>query len=33
VNWGEIRRIVLEGKPIVLIDDRREFEADLIYPA
>lgn len=33
MNWGEIRKKVLEGKPIVLIDDRREFEADLIYPA
>lgn len=33
MNWVEIRRKVLEGNPIVLIDDRREFEADLIYPA
>ncbi|NPA47766.1 MAG: bifunctional 3,4-dihydroxy-2-butanone-4-phosphate synthase/GTP cyclohydrolase II [Thermococci archaeon] len=28
-----IREAVLSGKPVVLIDDRREFEADLIYPA
>ncbi len=33
MNWEEIRRKVLEGKPVVLIDDRREFEADLVYPA
>ena len=33
MNWEEIRKAVLEGKPVVLIDDRREFEADLIYPA
>ncbi|NJE00991.1 bifunctional 3,4-dihydroxy-2-butanone-4-phosphate synthase/GTP cyclohydrolase II [Thermococcus sp. JdF3] len=33
MNWEEIRKAVLDGKPVVLIDDRREFEADLIYPA
>ncbi|EEB73224.1 bifunctional 3,4-dihydroxy-2-butanone-4-phosphate synthase/GTP cyclohydrolase II [Thermococcus sp. AM4] len=33
MNLEEIRRAILEGKPVVLIDDRREFEADLIYPA
>jgi len=33
MNWEEIRKAVLEGKPVVLIDDRREIEADLIYPA
>ncbi|CAD5244392.1 bifunctional 3,4-dihydroxy-2-butanone-4-phosphate synthase/GTP cyclohydrolase II [Thermococcus camini] len=33
MNWKEIRKAVLDGKPIVLIDDRREFEADLVYPA
>jgi 3,4-dihydroxy 2-butanone 4-phosphate synthase/GTP cyclohydrolase II len=33
MNWDSIKNAVLEGKPVVLIDDRREFEADLIYPA
>ena len=33
MNLGELRKAVLDGKPVVLIDDRREFEADLIYPA
>ncbi|KUH34336.1 3,4-dihydroxy-2-butanone 4-phosphate synthase [Thermococcus celericrescens] len=33
MNWDSIREKVLEGKPVVLIDDRREFEADLVYPA
>jgi len=33
MNLEEIRKAVLDGKPIVLIDDRREFEADLVYPA
>ncbi|NJE61098.1 bifunctional 3,4-dihydroxy-2-butanone-4-phosphate synthase/GTP cyclohydrolase II [Thermococcus sp. 21S7] len=33
MNWGEIRKAVLDGKPIVLIDDEREFEADLVFPA
>jgi len=33
MNWNSIREKVLERKPIVLIDDRREFEADLVYPA
>jgi len=33
MNLEEIRRAILGGKPVVLIDDRREFEADLIYPA
>ncbi|ASJ00793.1 bifunctional 3,4-dihydroxy-2-butanone-4-phosphate synthase/GTP cyclohydrolase II [Thermococcus gorgonarius] len=33
MNWDSIKEKVLEGKPVVLIDDRREFEADLVYPA
>ena len=33
MNLKEIRKALLDGKPVVLIDDRREFEADLIYPA
>ncbi|WP_148882312.1 bifunctional 3,4-dihydroxy-2-butanone-4-phosphate synthase/GTP cyclohydrolase II [Thermococcus aciditolerans] len=33
MNWEEIRKAVLDGKPIVLIDDGREFEADLVFPA
>ncbi len=33
VKMESIRDAVLEGKPVVLIDDRREFEADLVYPA
>lgn len=33
MNFEELRGAILEGKPVVLIDDRREFEADLIYPA
>ncbi|AFL94258.1 bifunctional 3,4-dihydroxy-2-butanone 4-phosphate synthase/GTP cyclohydrolase II protein for riboflavin biosynthesis [Thermococcus cleftensis] len=33
MNWGEIRKAVLDGKPVVLIDEGREFEADLVYPA
>jgi len=33
MNWEEISKAVLDGKPVVLIDDRREFEADLVYPA
>ena len=33
MNLEEIRKAILDGKPVVLIDDRREFEADLIYPA
>ena len=33
MNLEELKRTILEGKPVVLIDDRREFEADLIYPA
>lgn len=33
MNWDRVRGLVLEGKPVVLIDNRREFEADLIYPA
>ncbi|ASI98335.1 bifunctional 3,4-dihydroxy-2-butanone-4-phosphate synthase/GTP cyclohydrolase II [Thermococcus celer] len=28
-----LRKSVLEGKPIVLIDEEREAEADLVYPA
>ncbi len=33
MNLEELKRAILDGKPVVLIDDRREFEADLIYPA
>jgi len=33
MNVRKLRKAVLNGKPIVLMDDRREFEADLIYPA
>ncbi len=33
MNWDSIRNAILDGKPVVLIDDRREFEADLVYPA
>ncbi|WP_297421774.1 bifunctional 3,4-dihydroxy-2-butanone-4-phosphate synthase/GTP cyclohydrolase II [Thermococcus sp.] len=33
MNWNSIKEKVLDGKTIVLIDDRREFEADLVYPA
>jgi len=33
MNLEEIRRAVLDGKPVVLVDDRREFEADLVFPA
>lgn len=33
MNWDRLRKEVLGGKPIVLIDNKREFEADLIYPA
>lgn len=30
---SKIRKAFLDGKPIVLIDDKREMEADLIFPA
>ncbi|WP_456365471.1 bifunctional 3,4-dihydroxy-2-butanone-4-phosphate synthase/GTP cyclohydrolase II [Thermococcus sp.] len=33
MNWDSIRNAILDGKPVVLIDNRREFEADLVYPA
>ncbi len=33
MNRDVLRRALLKGKPVVLIDDRREFEADLVFPA
>ncbi|NJE46592.1 bifunctional 3,4-dihydroxy-2-butanone-4-phosphate synthase/GTP cyclohydrolase II [Thermococcus sp. GR7] len=32
-DWESIRRAIIDGKPAVLVDNRREFEADLVYPA
>lgn len=33
MDISKIRKTFLDGKPIVLIDDKREMEADLIFPA
>ncbi|AKI96614.1 bifunctional 3,4-dihydroxy-2-butanone-4-phosphate synthase/GTP cyclohydrolase II [Kosmotoga pacifica] len=33
MDIAKIRKAFLEGKPVVLIDDKREMEADLIFPS
>jgi 3,4-dihydroxy 2-butanone 4-phosphate synthase/GTP cyclohydrolase II len=33
MDLEKLRKSLLEGKPIILIDEEREVEADLIYPA
>ncbi|AIF68572.1 3,4-dihydroxy-2-butanone 4-phosphate synthase [Palaeococcus pacificus DY20341] len=33
MDLEKLRKSILEGKPIVLIDEDREVEADLVYPA
>ncbi|ASJ10347.1 GTP cyclohydrolase II [Thermococcus sp. P6] len=33
MNTEELRESVIRGKPVVLIDEDREVEADLVYPA